>query len=46
MTCMFGEHQAKEHFRSLLNFALTLKKKNIQKCVEMQLRAHCTSLLT
>ena len=41
---MFGEHQAKEHFRSLLNFALTLKK--IQKCLEMQLHAHCTSILT
>ena len=44
MICMFREHQAKEHFRSLLYFALTEKK--IQKCLEMQLHAHCTSLLT
>ena len=26
MRCMFAEHQAMEHFRSLLNFVLTLKK--------------------
>lgn len=25
MRCMFAEHQAKEHFKSLLNFALTSK---------------------